>query len=266
MKAFLIDVTKCVGCHACQIGCKDEHCGNDWAPYAAPQPEVGQFWLKVNQFERGGNSHVRVAYIPVLCNHCENAPCMKAAKGGAIYRREDGLVLIDPVKAKGQKKIVEACPYHAVYWNEELQIPQKCTGCAHLLAGDQPISVPRCMDNCHVEVITFGEEADLDLEGAEVLHPEWGTKPRVFYKGLPKKFIAATVYDPIEEEVVIGAQVTVTSEAGTYTAVTNDWGDFDIDGLPEAEWSVVIEKDGKRAELKVSTMEADQGLADIALA
>ncbi|MBQ9954352.1 MAG: carboxypeptidase regulatory-like domain-containing protein [Eggerthellaceae bacterium] len=266
MKAFLIDVTKCVGCHACQIGCKDEHCDNDWAPYAAPQPEVGQFWLKVNQYERGGNSHVRVAYIPTLCNHCENAPCMKAAKNGAVYRREDGLVLIDPVKAKGQKKIVEACPYHVVYWNEELQIPQKCTGCAHLLDGNHPISVPRCVDNCHVDVITFGEEADLDLEGTEVLHPEWGTKPRVFYKGLPKKFIAGTVYDPVAEEVVIGAAVTVSGEAGTYAAVTNDWGDFTVDGLPEADWTVTIEKDGKQTSFSVSTKEKDQGLPDIALA
>jgi len=266
MKAFLIDLTKCVGCYACQIGCKDEHCGNDWAPYAAPQPEVGQFWLKVNQFERGGNSHVRVAYIPTLCNHCENAPCMKAAKNGAVYRREDGLVLIDPVKAKGQKKIVEACPYHVVYWNEELQIPQKCTGCAHLLDGNHPISVPRCVDNCHVDVITFGEEADLDLEGTEVLHPEWGTKPRVFYKGLPKKFIAGTVYDPVAEEVVIGAAVTISGEAGTYTAVTNDWGDFTVDGLPEADWTVAIEKDGRKTSFAVSTKEKDQGLPDIALA
>ena len=226
MKAFLIDLTKCVGCHDCQIGCKDEHVGNDWSPYAKPQPEVGQFWLKVHQYERGAAPHVKVTYLPVMCNHCENAPCMKAAKDGAVYRRPDGLVLIDPVKAKGQKAIVDACPYHAVYWNDELNIPQKCTGCAHLLDGDEPISIPRCVDNCHVNVITFGEEADLDLEGTEVLHPEWGTKPRVFYRGMPKKFIAATVYDPETKEVVIGAQVTATGEGGTVTAVTADWGDF----------------------------------------
>ena len=199
MKAFLIDLTKCVGCHDCQIGFKDEHVGNDWSPYAKPQPEVGQFWLKVHQYERGAAPHVKVTYLPVMCNHCENAPCMKAAKDGAVYRRPDGLVLIDPVKAKGQKAIVDACPYHAVYWNDELNIPQKCTGCAHLLDGDEPISIPRCVDNCHVNVITFGEEADLDLEGTEVLHPEWGTKPRVFYRGMPKKFIAATVYGDCQE-------------------------------------------------------------------
>ena len=123
MKAFLIDLTKCVGCHDCQIGCKDEHCDQAWLPYAEAEPEVGQFWLKLKQFERGAGSHVRVTYMPTLCNHCENAPCMAAAKDGAVYRRDDGLVIIDPVKSKGQRPIMEACPYHCVYWNDALDIP-----------------------------------------------------------------------------------------------------------------------------------------------
>ena len=266
MKAFLIDITKCVGCHDCQIGCKDEHCGQAWMPYAEAQPEVGQFWMKLNQTERGARPHVRVTYLPVMCQHCENAPCMKVAKDGAVYRRDDGLVIIDPVKAKGQKQIVDACPYHAVFWNEELNIPQKCTGCAHLLDGDEPIHTPRCVDTCHVDVFQFGEEEDLDLEGAEYLHAEYGTKPRVWYKGLPKKFIAATVFDPEAQEIVEGAQVTATGEAGTFTAETDMWGDFWLDGLPEADWTVTVEKDGKKKELAVSTKEKDQGLPDIALA
>lgn len=266
MKAFLIDIEKCSGCYNCQIGCKDEHCGQAWMPYAEAQPETGQFWLEVKQTERGANSHVRVAYIPTMCNHCGKAKCIEAAKDGAVYRRDDGLVIIDPVKAKGQKQIVDACPYNVIYWNEQLEIPQKCTGCAHLLDGDQPITTPRCMDNCNVDVITFGEEADLDLTGTEVLHPEYGTEPRVFYRGLPKKFIAATVYDPATEEVVIGATVTATSEAGTFTAETDMWGDFWLKGLPEADWTVTIEKDGKKTEVTVSTKEQDQGLKDIALA
>lgn len=266
MKAFLIDITKCVGCHDCQIGCKDEHCGQAWMPYAEAQPHVGQFWMKLNQTERGARPHVRVTYLPVMCQHCENAPCMKAARDGAVYRRDDGLVIIDPVKAKGQRQIVDACPYHAVFWNEELQIPQKCTGCAHLLDGDEPIHTPRCVDNCHVDVIQFGEESELDLDGTEYLHPEYGTKPRVYYRGLPKKFIAATVYDPDAQEIVEGATVTATSDEGTFTAETDMWGDFWLDGLPEADWNVTIEKDGRKKELAVSTKEKDQGLPDIALA
>ena len=221
--------------------------------------------MKLNQYERGSRPHVKVTYMPVMCNHCENAPCMKAAKDGAVYRRDDGLVLIDPAKAKGQRAIMEACPYHAIYWNDELNIPQKCTGCAHLLDGDEPISVPRCVDNCHVDVITFGEEGDLDLEGTEVLHPEWGTKPRVFYRGLPKKFIAGTVYDPDAKEVVIGAKVKAVGESGTFEAATDDWGDFWLRGLPEDDWTITIEADGKASVLEVSTKEKDIGLGDVAL-
>ena len=266
MKVFVIDSQRCVGCHDCQIGCKDEHCGNCWAPYADEQPEIGQFWMKVDQRERGHKPHVKVSYTPRLCNHCGNAPCIKAAKGDAVYRREDGLVIIDPVKSKGQRQIVEACPYHVIYWNEEKQIPQKCTGCAHLLDGGHTIDVPRCVDNCHLDVIKFGDAEDFDLEGMEVLHPEYGTDPHVYYTKLPKKFIAGTVYDPETEEIVEGAKVTATSSEGTVTAETNNWGDFWLNDLPDAEWEVEIEKGGKRATREVSTVAEDQGLGDIALA
>lgn len=267
MKAFLIDLDKCTGCYACQIGCKDEHCGNTWMPYAEEQPEVGQFWMKVKQYDRGAVPHVRVAYTPTLCNHCEDAPCIKASKDGAVYRRDDGLIIVDPEKAKGQKAIVEACPYHAIYWNEALSLPQKCTGCAHLLDGEEPIKTPRCVDNCTTEAIQFGEIDELDLEGAEVMSPEYGTKPRVYYKNLPKKFIAGTVYDPAAKEVIIGAKVTATNiEYGDYTVETDDWGDFWLKQLPDADWKLTIEKDGKHVELGVSTKEKDLGLGDIALA
>lgn len=176
-------------------------------------------------------------------------------------------MLIDPAKAKGQKAIVDACPYNVIYWNEALEIPQKCTGCAHLLDGDEPIKIPRCVDNCTVDAILFGEESDLDLEGAEVLHPEYGTKPRVYYKNMPKRFIAATVYDPVEKEVVIGAKVTASNvELGNYTTETDDWGDFWLKEIPAADWKLTIEKDGKSVDMGVSTKEKDLGLGDIALA
>ena len=73
MKVFVIDAARCVGCHNCQIGCKDEHCGNCWMPYAEEQPEIGQFWMKVEQKERGHKPHVKVSYTPRLCNHCEGS-------------------------------------------------------------------------------------------------------------------------------------------------------------------------------------------------
>jgi Fe-S-cluster-containing dehydrogenase component len=264
MKAFVIDVSKCVGCHGCQIGCKDEHCGNDWSPYALPQPQSGQFWLKVEQKERGARPHVKVSYKPRICNHCDQAPCIAAAPG-AVYKREDGLVIIDPIKAKGNREIAQSCPYGVIYYNEELQVAQKCTGCAHLLDGGHPICTPRCVDNCHLNLIQFGEESELDLAGTEVLHPEYGTKPRVYYRGLPKKFVAGTVYDPDVEEVVIGATVTLTGEAGSFSATTDDFGDFWLRELPDADFTLIIAADGKSKQLQVSTKTADVGLGDVAL-
>ena len=264
MKAFLIDVEKCVGCHACQVGCKDEHCGNDWSPYAKEQPISGQFWLKVHQSERGKRPHVKVTYLPVLCQHCDNPPCQKAAPD-AVYKRDDGLVIIDPEKAKGNQKLVDSCPYKVIFWNQEAQIAQKCTGCAHLIDRKFPIDVPRCADNCHLDVIKFGEESELDLAGAEVLHPEFGTKPRVYYRGLPKKFVAGTVYDPQAKEVIEGAVCTLKGASGTFTSTTDDWGDFWLRGLPEDDFELTIEANGKAVKLEVSTKFEDVGLGDIAL-
>ena len=114
MKAFVIDVSICNGCYNCQIACKDEHCSNDWMPIAAPQPETGQFWCKLNEYIRGSVPKVKMHYIPVLCQHCDDAPCMKAFPE-VIYKREDGMVVIDPEKAKGIKGIEASCPWGVIY-------------------------------------------------------------------------------------------------------------------------------------------------------
>ena len=191
---------------------------------------------------------------------------MKVAKDGAMYRRDDGMPIIDPEKSKGQKQIVDACPYGAIFWNEELEIPQKCTGCAHLLDGADPmISVPRCFDNCPTGAIQYGEEDELDLEGAELLHPEYGTKSHVWYKGLPKKFVAGIVYDPVEKEIVEGAKCTLVGPSGSFTAMTDDMGDFWLRDLPEDDWTLTIEGLGRTKVIEVSTKTKDVGLGDIAL-
>ncbi len=98
---MVIDVTKCNGCYNCFLSCKDEHCGNDNVPYALSQPMTGQFWMRINEKERGKYPWVKVAYTAIPCMHCENAACIKASQNGAIYRRADGIVIIDPEKAKG---------------------------------------------------------------------------------------------------------------------------------------------------------------------
>ncbi len=65
MKVFVHDTSICNGCYNCQIACKDEHVANDWTPYAKPQPEIGQFWLKLTENVRGQVPRVKVAYYPI---------------------------------------------------------------------------------------------------------------------------------------------------------------------------------------------------------
>ncbi len=172
-KVFVIDVAKCNGCHSCQIVCKDEHVANDWTPIAKPQPEVGQFWLELTERVRGTVPKVKVAYRPHLCMHCDKAPCMESCPiTGALYKRDDGLVIIDPVKCTGCRNCVDACPYDVIFFNEDLNIAQKCTGCAHLL--DDGWSEPRCADACPtlaIRLLDEDEAQELVAQG-EVWKPE----------------------------------------------------------------------------------------------
>ncbi len=111
----------------------DEYVGNDWPGYSAPMPRHGHKWINILQKERGQIPMIDIAYVPTMCNHCDDAPCIKAAPKGAIKKRKDGIVIIDPEKAKGQKQLVEACPYGHIWWNEEQQLPQAWTFDAHLI-------------------------------------------------------------------------------------------------------------------------------------
>ncbi len=140
---MIMDVTKCNGCYNCFLACRDEYCGNEFPPYSASQPMTGHFWMRIIEKERGKFPKVKVAYTAVPCMHCENPTCVKLAQNGAIYKRTDGIVIIDPKKAVGQKELLSTCPYRVIYWNEEKQLPQKCTLCAHLL--DQGWKEPRCV-------------------------------------------------------------------------------------------------------------------------
>jgi tetrathionate reductase subunit B len=269
VKVFLIDVGICNGCYCCQIACKDEHVANDWTPYARPQPETGQFWLKLSEKVRGTVPKVKVAYTPRLCNHCDKAPCMAACPvKGAIYKREDGMVIIDPIKCTGCKNCVDACPWRVIYYNEGLQIAQKCTGCAHLL--DSGWKEPRCVDACPTEAIKFVEEAEAKefIQGGVVLNPELKAKNRVYYQNLPMRFIAGTVYDPVAKEVIIGAKVTLSqvgSKNGHQTIETDSYGDFWFEKLKVGKFNLRIEKAGKAKEYKGIDTTEDVNLGDIPL-
>ena len=206
-------------------------------------------------------------YVATLCNHCDQAACLEACPvEGALYKRDDGLVIIDPEKCTGCTQCVSACPYHVIYMNESLNLAQKCTGCAHLL--DSGWTEPRCVDACPTGALKFLEEAEARavIEEAEVLHPEYEQKPRAYYLNIPKKFIAGTVYDPVKREVVTGAACTLTSNGSTWTTTTDGFGDFWFEGLEVGNYSLQITAPGfqSRSFASIST-DADANLGDIAL-
>jgi tetrathionate reductase subunit B len=268
-KVFVIDIKKCNGCHSCQIVCKDEHVGNDWSPIAKPQPDTGQFWMELTQRVRGTVPKVKVAYRPHLCMHCDNAPCIEACPvDDAVYKREDGLVIIDGDKCSGCKLCVDACPYDVIYFNEDLNIAQKCTGCAHLL--DDGWKEPRCADACPTEALRLMDEDEAEklISKAQVCKPELKdeVKPRVYYLNLPGKFIAGTVYDPNEKEVIIDADCILTeaSSGRKLNTKTDSYGDFWFEGLKEDEYSLLIVKgDKKESFKKLDTTQEDINLGDI---
>ena len=264
MKAFMIDVGRCCGCYNCQLACKDEHVDNDWTPYAKPQPETGQFWMKVEEHVCGTIPKVKMHYVPTLCNHCDKPPCIDACPDQAITKRTDGLVLIEPERCTGCKACLAACPYHAIYFNDELRLAQKCTGCAHLL--DHGEKVPRCVEACPTDALMFGEEEDLQIDGATVLAPETGAAPRVSYRNIPGKFIAGTVYDPVAKEVLIGARCLLTSGGKVVETFTDAYGDFWFKDLPVGRYTVSIEAKGFRGKyFSDLTTAKDVNLGDIGM-
>lgn len=268
MKTFVVDVSRCNGCHNCQIACKDEHVGNDWIPYATSQPDTGHFWIKINEVVRGSVPKVKISYIPLLCMHCDNPPCLPVCAANAIHKRKDGMVIIDPEKCTGCQKCIESCPYEVIYYNQDLKIVQKCTGCAHLL--DNGWKEPRCVESCPTAALIFAEEDELKelTQKAELVHPELNTKPRVHYIELPKKFIAGAIYDPEADECIEGALITVTDTDtnAAFTAKSDNYGDFWFLKLNEGTYSLTVEKEGYLPETINSICnEKDINLGDIGL-
>jgi Fe-S-cluster-containing dehydrogenase component len=265
---MIIDVAECTNCNNCTLATMDEYVGNSWPGYAAPMPRHGHRWIDILQKERGQVPMVDLAYVPTLCNHCDDAPCMKAARDGAIRKREDGIVIIDPVKAKGQRQIVDACPYGHIWWNEAENVPQAWPFDAHLL--DQGWTETRGSQSCPTGAMKVVKCEDDEMarrakdEGLEVMRPELATKPRVWYRNLWRYttcFIAGSISAESSGVVdcVAGARVRLMKDGAVVAEMTSDeYGDFKFDRLPEksGRYTVEIEAPGARAK---KTVEAELG-------
>lgn len=106
--AMVIDLHKCVGCSACQIACKNEN-----------NVDEGMFWSHHITRTTGTFPNVKYEYVPTMCNHCEDAACVKACPTGAMYKDENGLTLHDPDKCIGCKSCMQACPYGVINFNQK---------------------------------------------------------------------------------------------------------------------------------------------------
>jgi len=238
---LIVDVERCDNCRVCFLAVKDEYIGNDFPGCSAAQPAQGHNWLDIRRKERGAYPLVEARFLPVMCNHCDDAPCMKAARGDAVRKRPDGIVIIDPGKSKGQKQIVDACPYGAVCWNDDQQIPQAWPFDAHLL--DAGWSRTRAEQACPAHAYRTIKVEDEEMQriraeqGLEVLRPELGTRPRIYYKNLhlvTKCFVGGTVVKQANgvEECAAGVEVLL-KQAGREVgrATTDTFGEFKIDRL-----------------------------------
>lgn len=251
---MIVDVANCDNCRGCFLAVKDEYIGNDFPGYSAAQPAQGHNWLDIHRKERGRLPLVEAHFMPVMCNHCDDAPCMKAAKNGAVTKRPDGIVIIDPEKSRGQKQIVDACPYGAISWNEEKQIPQAWIFDAHLL--DEGWTQTRLEQICPTGVFRSVKVDDQemqrirDAEGLEVLQPELATKPRVYYRNLhlmTRCFVGGSVVKDVAgvEECAEGAEVILRQDGREIGRATTDtFGEWKIDRLEPNSSGYQLEASG----------------------
>jgi len=269
---MVIDISKCIGCYNCFLACRDEFAGNEYKGYSAAQPMEGQNWIRVIEKERGQYPKVKVSYTPILCMHCDDAPCIKMAQDGAVYRRADGIVIIDPVKAKGRKELISSCPYRVIEWNEREQLPQKCTLCAHML--DKGEKEPRCVETCPTGALIFGDLDDPESEVArliasgktDVLQGGYDIKEKVRYMGLPGRFIAGTVIYRDRDECADGVTVGLSRDGERQEVKTNAFGDFEFEGLADnSEYTIRITAGGYKEQTITTKTGKDIYLGEISL-
>lgn len=181
---MLLDLRKCIGCHACSVACKAE--------FDVP---LGATRSWVEYIEKGTYPNVRRSFLPRLCNHCAKPQCVDVCPTGATWKRaEDGIVVIDPDICIGCKYCIHACPYDARFLNHATGSADKCDFCLHRVTQGLD---PSCVNTCVGKARIFGDLTDPESEISKqiatnpvtVLRPEMGTEPHVYY-------IAADHSDP----------------------------------------------------------------------
>ncbi|MFC3052868.1 4Fe-4S dicluster domain-containing protein [Kordiimonas pumila] len=273
---LVVDVNLCTGCQNCVVATQDEYMNNDFKGYSKPGA-AGVTPLSIEHRVRGTGSMVDAQHVPKMCNHCDDAPCI-AASDGAIYKRPDGLVIIDPDKAVGRKNLVSTCPYGMIKWNDEQNVPQAWNFDAHLL--DSGWKAPRAVQSCPIDALKALHISDSDMEKAiaveklVVLQPELNTKPRVYYKNLSaflSHFIGGNVSGTRdgEAENIEGATIALLQNSTPLAeTLTDAFGDFKFENLHDTStgYSISINHPDYTSQIiEVSGILAESKVLDISL-
>ena len=197
-----VDIEKCIGCGRCVQACKTE---ND----VPDEPHFFNTWIERYVIDTEGEVEVdspnggiegfpptvteggirRTFFVPKLCNHCENPPCVQVCPVGATFTTEDGVVLVDEEYCIGCRYCIQACPYGARWFHPEKHVAAKCTFCYHRLTRGL---VPACVEVCPTGARIFGEVRQrvtplgrfMRFNDVQLLKPHLNTKPKVYYANM----------------------------------------------------------------------------------
>lgn len=179
-----IDLSKCIGCHACVVSCKAE---NNTYPQQSPLivkngRAVTVNYRRVITLDFGLYPRVSRLFVSMACNHCKEPACLKSCPAGAITKRDDGIVLIDQELCIGCKYCIWACPYGAPQYNPNTKKVEKCTFCVHRIdAGLKPACVTTCVGRAldYETDFDFLKSGENSPEGFS--HPKY-TKPSIRFE------------------------------------------------------------------------------------
>ena len=145
---FYFDADNCIGCHTCQVACKDVN-----------RLEVGENFRHVTSYCTGSGFTPRMYHMAIACNHCNNPACVATCPTGAMYVDEDeGIVLHNDEMCIGCETCVKGCPYGQPVLIESLGIVKKCDTCIGLRKmGEQPT----CVASCPQRALEFGDIGEL---------------------------------------------------------------------------------------------------------
>ncbi len=147
---FYLDSDKCIGCHTCEVACKEK---NDLEP--------GLHYRCVDSYETGVFPAASVFHISKSCNFCANPACFSACPMGAIQINEEGLTIYDSCRCIACKSCAAACPFDVPQFSSLSRIMRKCDSCLSLRQQDYN---PACVDACHMRCLFFGEINELKKE------------------------------------------------------------------------------------------------------